>query len=108
VLMAIFLWLNRKRLDPSRLPHILQAGWKSGLLSLVCVLTASTINLIVNFSEYPLQELSIDAVMMWSKYMTRGVTGVAKFAVISILPTGVCWFWERKLRARSIRGDALI
>jgi hypothetical protein len=106
VLLAIFAWLNRRTLDPARLPRVLQAGWKSGILSLVCVLTAGLILLIINFSQYPLNEFSITAVMEWSKNMTRGLTEVARFAVISILPTGACWFWERSLRARGIRGDA--
>ncbi|WP_206026401.1 hypothetical protein [Roseimicrobium sp. ORNL1] len=100
VLLAIFAWLNRRTLDPTRLPQVLQAGWKSGMLSLVCVLTAALILLIINFSQYPLSELSIADVMEWSKNMTRGLTAVAGIAVISILPTGACWFWERSLRGK--------
>ncbi|QIF02099.1 hypothetical protein [Roseimicrobium sp. ORNL1] len=108
VLMATVSWLDRKWPDPAGLSQDLQTGWKCGLLSLGCVVTVLIIILILTCSNHPLTEFSVTAVMEWSKHFKTAFILTSLPAVIAILPTGVCWFWERGLRARGIRGDALI
>lgn len=108
VLSAIDLWLFWKSPDPSQLPHTLLTGWKSGILSLGCVFTVLIIILILTCSNHPLPRFSVTAVMEWSKHFTTDFILTGPPAVITIVPTGICWFWERSLRARGIRGDAPI
>jgi hypothetical protein len=65
-------------------------------MALGCVLMVSCIVLEDAFHEYPLA--SPEGFMKWIMTMAGSMKPLGAFAAITILPTGVCWFWERHTR----------
>jgi hypothetical protein len=96
LLLAMLTWLIQS-LPQVMLPGALRTGWRMGLLALGCLLIISGIVLREAFSEYPLA--GPEGFMSWSLTIAGCLTPLGTFVAATILPTSVCWFWERHARA---------
>jgi hypothetical protein len=99
LVIALFIRFTNSGMDRRELPGVLRGSWKFGLGAMGCLL-AGVVFVIAWHAWWDggFDPRSITSIAEWCMDAGYQVLMLGPFATITIVPTGWCWIWERRLR----------
>ena len=99
LLIALLVRFRISRIDEGELPALLRSTWKFGLLGMVPVVLCVGLVIAEDVWRYSAVDWrSLTATSEWFLRIAAKIANLGPIAAITIVPTGCCWFWERRLR----------